>query len=291
MDAIRQSNDEPRWLYRADTRSELTPSLQPLTDGIRAELWSPKNCQEELSWGTDFRKSTSMPLFLSELQRHLKKIVAPCETYLVSMTPHLEWAVHRTGQKCHPRSPFHKLGENGLAIIDAHHLRNSDGTIVLRVTDIITYADSHAKSELFDTNARKWAANCDEYVAINHIPYAAIVNWTPWSVMYQPTLSSSLISESFTTLYTLGLWKKNRNEDRTPLDAVAKRVAYLAMSIVKSGPPNTNFEHDVAISLIVNGSDWGYTAFSDRSRLVAASMLYIRIEMMKDEFQRLYVQS
>jgi hypothetical protein len=121
------------------------------------------------------------------------------------MTPHLEWAIHRTEQKCRRGSRFHKSGQNALAVIDTHELCGTDGAIALRVTDIIAYAYTHSMRDLFDAEVRKWTANCDEYIAINVIPSTALVKWISWSDLYRPNLPRCLIPGLFTTWYALGL--------------------------------------------------------------------------------------
>jgi hypothetical protein len=291
MDVKRQTEEVPTWLYRADTVAETEPSREThaLAD-IRAEVWSPRASDEQPQWTTSFKRKTSVPSFLEELQHHLKKITLPRETYLVSMTPNLEWAIHRTGQKCRQGSWFHEPGQSALAVIDTHELSNSEGTIALRVTDIIAYADAHNMDGLFDAEARKWAANCDEYVAINVIPSTALVKRMPWSDLYRPDLPLCLIPELFTTSFTLGWWRQKLEKDDSPLHQVAVKIANFAQKIVEAGPPNTNLRHDDAISLIACASDWGYKAASDRSRLISAAMLHAKINAMKEDFDRLYVQ-
>jgi ketosteroid isomerase-like protein len=292
MDAKHQTEGVPRWLYRADTVADTEPSrdLHAFTEDIRAEVWSPQASDEQPQWTTALKKKTSVLSFLEELQHHLRKITSPRETYLVSMTPNLEWAIHRTGQKCRRGSQFHKPGQSALAVIDTHELSGTEGTIALRVTDIIAYADAHSMKDMFDAEVRKWAANCDEYVAINVIPSTALVKWIPWSDLYRPDLPQCLIPEPFTTWYTLGLWRQKLEKDDSPLHQVAKRIANFAQRIVEAGPPNTNLGHDDAISLIAHASDWGYKAANDRSRLVSAAMLHAKINAMVEEFDRLYVQ-
>jgi hypothetical protein len=291
MDVKRQAEEVPKWLYRADTVAETEPSQDShALAEIRAEVWSPRASDEQPQWTTSFKKKTSVPSFLEELQYHLKKITSPRETYLVSMTPNLEWAIHRTGQKCRQGSWFHEPGQSALAVIDTHELSNSEGTIALRVTDIIAYADAHNMDGLFDAEARKWAANCDEYVAINVIPSTALVKRMPWSDLYRPDLPLCLIPELFTTSFTLGWWRQKLEKDDSPLHQVAVKIANFAQKIVEAGPPNTNLRHDDAISLIACASDWGYKAASDRSRLISAAMLHAKINAMKEDFDRLYVQ-
>jgi len=292
MDAKHQTEGLPRWLYRADTVADTEPSrgLHAFTEEIRAEVWSPQASDEQPQWTTAFKKKTSVLSFLEKLQHHLRKITLPRKTYLVSMTPNLEWAIHRTGQKCRHGSRFHKPGQSALAVIDTHELSGTEGTIALRVTDIIAYADAHSMKDLFDAEVRKWAANCDEYVAINVIPSTALVKWMPWSDLYRPDLPQCLIPEPFTTWYTLGLWRQKLEKDDSPLHQVAKRIANFAQKIVEAGPPNMNLGHDDAISLIAHASDWGYKAANDRSRLVSAAMLHAKINAMVEDFDRLYVQ-
>jgi hypothetical protein len=282
MDAKRRTEGVPRWLYRADTVTETGPSrdLHAFTEDIRAEVRSPQASDEHPQWITSFKKETSMPSFLEKLQHHLRKITLPCETYLVSMTPHLEWAIHRTEQKCRRGSRFHKSGQNALAVIDTHELCGTDGAIALRVTNIIAYADTHSMRDLFDTEVRKWAANCDEYIAINVIPFTALVKWISWSDLYRQNLPQCLIPGPFTTWYTLGLWRQNLTQDNIPLHQVAVRIANLVQRIVDAGPPNTDFGHDDAISLIAHASDWGYKVANERSRLVSAAMLHVKINAM-----------
>lgn len=291
MDVKRQTEGVPKWLYRADTVAETEPSrdINALAD-IRAEVWSPRASDEQPQWTTSFKKRTSVPSFLEELQHHLKKITSPRETYLVSMTPNLEWAIHRTGQKCRQGSWFHEPGQSALAVIDTHELFDSEGTIVLRVTDIIAYADTHNMDGSFDAEARKWAANCDEYVAINVIPSAALVRRIPWSDLYQPDPSQCLIPQLFTTSFTLGWWRQKLEKDDSPLHQVAVKIADFAQRIVEAGPHNTKLGHDDVISLIACASDWGYKSASDRSRLISAAMLHAKIHAMKEDFDRLYVQ-
>lgn len=228
------------------------------------------------------KKKTSVLSFLEELQHHLRKITLPRETYLVSMTPNLEWAIHRTGQKCQRGSRFHKPGQSALAVIDTHELSGTEGTIALRATDIIAYADPHSMKDLFDAQVRKWAANCDEYVAINVIPSTVLVKWIPWSDLYRPDFPQCLIPEPFTTWFTLGLWRQKLEKDDSPLHQVAKRIANFAQRIVEAGPSNMDLGHDDAISLIAHASDWGYKAANDRSRLVSAAMLHAKINAMVD---------
>ncbi|KAM0714637.1 hypothetical protein Q7P37_009934 [Cladosporium fusiforme] len=206
------------------------------------------------------------------------------------MTPNLEWAIHRTGQKCRQGSWFHEPGQSALAVIDTHELSDTEGTVALRVTDIIAYADAHSMKDLFDAEVRKWAANCDEYVATNVIPSTALVKRIPWSELYRPDLPRCLIPELFTTSFTLGWWRQKLEKDDSPLHQVAVKIASFAQKIVEAGPPNMNLGHDDAISLIVHASDWGYKAASDRSRLISAAMLHAKINDMMEDFDRLYVQ-
>lgn len=292
LKAKRQTDGNPRWLYRADTVAETEPSpdIRAFAD-IRAEVWSPRGTNEQPQWTASFRKKTSVPSFLEELQRHLRKISLPCETYLVSMTPHLEWAIHRTGQKCREGSWFHQPGQSALAVIDTNELSGSENSIVLRVTDIIDYADVHNMNGLFNTEVRTWAANCDEYIAVNIIPSAALVKRVPWSDMYRPHLPQCLIPEPFTTSYTLGFWRKTYEKDDMPLHQVAVRIAKFAQEIVEAGPPNSDLGHNDAITLIAHASDWGYGAASDKLRLISAAKLHAEIDAMKEDFDRLYVQT
>lgn len=255
--------------------------------GLRADFWTADYGEEELQWDIESRKATSMQSFLEELQRHLRKITSPCETYLVSMTPHLEWAMHRTGQKGRQGSDFYKAGLNGLAVIDADQIRNTPGATVLRVEDVIAYADSHVGNVSFSPDVRRWAQNCDEYIAIHFVPSAALVRWIPWNDLYQPQSEECLFPRSFTTYYTLGLWRQRFVSDTSTLQQVAKKVVRLATVMINAVPRHGDFDLDVAISLIVRWSDWGYEAAGDKPALVAAARLWTRIETMTEEFRRL----
>lgn len=260
------------------------------TQGLRGDFWTADYSEEELQWDTESRRITSMQSFLEELQRHLKKITAPCETYLVSMTPHLDWALHRTGQKGRQGSDFYKAGVNGLAVIDADQIRNNPGAAILRVADVIAYADRHVHDVSFDSDARRWAGNCDEYIAINLVPPAALARWIPWTDLYQPQLQDCLLTECFTTYYTLGLWRQRYIPDASPLQQVAKKVSRLATVMSNATPGHGDFDLDSAISLIVKWSDWGYLAANDKPKLVAAAKLWTRIAFMTEEFECLRVR-
>jgi hypothetical protein len=246
--------------------------------GLRADFWTAEYGEEKLQWDTESRKATSIRSFLKELQRHLRKITAPCEIYLLSMTPHLEWAMHRTGQKGRQGSDFQSRAK-----WTSRYRRRPNSK------DSRRYCIQSGRLYRVRRFLRRqrWAQNCDEYIAINFVPSAALAKWIPWSDLYRPQSEECLFPRCFITKYTLGLWRQHFVRDTSPLQQVAKKVVRLAIVMINAVPGHGDFNLDVAISLIVRWSDWGYEAAGDKTALVAAARLWTRIETMTEEFRSL----
>lgn len=283
-----------RWLYRADTRRETNGDdhTHNVAGGLRAETILGRDGNDS-QCNIAFKKEIGVSSFLEELKRHLDKIQTPCKTALVSLTPKLEWAIHRTGQKSRSSSQFFKEGESGLAIIDTEKLRTSQDTIILRVSDVISYSQEHGQENLFSATVRGWAQNCEEYVVINSIPSEAVAKWVPWEVLFTEHSTERLLVENFQYWYTLGKLRQNCSLIPALLPDVAWRVLTLATAIVECGSTNASYGYKTAIEAIAGGSDWGwgYENANNTVLLVDAANICLEIQTLQRKLQGLSVRS
>jgi len=188
----------PDFLFRAHISATRVPVL-------RAET--------EYSFDSEFKSIVSLQMFSKELEDHLGKTERPTETFLMSSSPILQWTIHTVGQK-HRRIDDSGV-EAGLAIFDVRKWQQSQETALFRVRDLCDYFASKGLP-VENEKWKRYATNCDEYVAIGEVPNHCLVRWVTWSEMN----ATGFLTYNFYWSYTLDVvqrWNNPADEDEETL--------------------------------------------------------------------------
>jgi len=179
----------------------------------------------DVPFDLEFRRTLSIDDFEADLAEHLgktqkeKEIGEKVETYFVSTSPILEWAIHTAGQMSKDTGWNEVVG---LAIFDVKKLRQNFGTTIFRVSDVLSFLASEGKDTLIEQNLQKWARNCDEYVSVGQIPDDGFVRWVVWEELY--ALPASIISDRFVRAYTLGIYRQWIQVQHVELESICQKI-------------------------------------------------------------------
>jgi hypothetical protein len=128
----------------------------------------------------EFRSTLSINDFAMNLAEHLgktqkeKETGEKIETCFVSMSPILEWTIHTVGQKSKDKDQNEEVS---LAIFDVKKLRQTSGTTIFHVSDVLRFLASEGRNSLIEQGLQEWARNCDEYISVGRIPDDGLVRW------------------------------------------------------------------------------------------------------------------
>lgn len=89
----------------------------------------------DVPFSLEYRRTIPVDEFIWDLAGHLGKTRRKTETYFVSMSPILEWTLHKAGQISR-ENPNEKVG---LAIFDVTKLHSNSDTTIFRVWDILEF--------------------------------------------------------------------------------------------------------------------------------------------------------
>ena len=173
------------FLFRAHVTSTKLPT-------VRADLYR--------DFDPLFKSQVSMQAFSRELEQHLGKTQSPTETYLVSMTPNLQWSVHKVGQK---HKTVSHANEAGLVVIDLRKWRQSKNPAVFRACSLFDFLEFKGHP-VTNSTWKQWARNCNEYVAIGEIPPDSVIRWVTWTEI----LNTGFLPRNFYWSYTLDIVRR-----------------------------------------------------------------------------------
>ena len=206
----------PTFLFRAARHAIQRTSYVP---PIARQTWSFHN----------FRRCHPVDDFLAALGRHLGKTrdfncisIQAIDKHLTSMSPILEWALHKTGQKWND-CPSDDQVE--LIIYDLQALRNVSDVAVFRISDVLRFLERQNKRHNIDAELKRWAENCDEYIAVGKDFHDAHVRSLPWKDL----CNMPIISATFSRAYTLGIYCQWRDETRGQYGIIEKGDACLQL--------------------------------------------------------------
>ncbi|ORY10314.1 hypothetical protein BCR34DRAFT_566954 [Clohesyomyces aquaticus] len=239
----------------------------------------------ERRWSfTNYRRCHPVDGFFDAVARHLGKIRDVSHTskntvdeHLSSMSPSLEWALHRTGQKWEDDT---KGLQMELRIYDLQALSNLSDSGVYRMSDVFQFLENQNRAHQIDAELRKWAENCDEYITIGTGIHDGFVRSIPW----QDLRKLPIVSATFCRAYTLGIYRQWRDETRKYLENVGKdevclRVLTSAKTI--AGTDQENYERvGEILRLILKPGIWFWGIKTD---LVEDEVLNGCESLLKDD--------
>lgn len=250
---IGPSPPAPTFLFRAARNTSHRTSYVPPA----ARRWSFNN----------FHRCRPVDDFFDALARHLGKVREVNQTsgkavdkHLTSMSPILEWALHRTGQKWRDCTDDDQVK---LVIYDLQALRNVSDGGVFRVSDVLRFLEKQNKMYRIDAELQQWAENCDEYITIGTGLDERFVRSIPWGDLCK----MPIISATFCRAYTLGIYRQWRDEkigflENVEKDEVYSRVLQLAKAVAGAGQENDGRVREI-LRLILMPGIWFWEIATD----------------------------
>lgn len=210
-----------------------------------------------VTFGLEFQRSASIGDFATMLAEHLNKTQIEKETgsriktCFLSLSPILEWTLHKTGQKWRDSTEDDDTSV-GLAIVDVKKLQQSTGISLFRVSNILEFLRRKGKDHLIEEKLQKWAQNCDEYITIGPISDKSVIRWVKWENLY----SSPVIQPAFHKAYTLALYRRWSEPKKLGIDAICKNI--MTFGKLLAGPEDKVFIAMVDHILKPGISFWGF---------------------------------
>ncbi|KFY89226.1 hypothetical protein V500_05854 [Pseudogymnoascus sp. VKM F-4518 (FW-2643)] len=253
IDTIDSTSSEPEYLFRACRHM-----------GKGYPIFAP---DRDETFNLECRRAKSIDEFIKDLARHLgktekeKETGIKVETYFVSMSPILEWTVHRAGRiwNDHPN-------ENaGLAIFDVKKLRQNSDTAIFHVRDILEYLIQQRQEQLIPQHLQQWARNCDEYVSVGKLPGNGLVRWLEWKELYPSPVT--LISSTFVWSYTLAKFREVVSQQELELEDICNRVIEFGKAL--AGPEDGLILPLVLLILKPGIRFWGFSTRPSEDAIMA----------------------
>jgi hypothetical protein len=248
-------------------------------DGPRSQSSKPF-----VSFDDTFRRGTSVQKFIAALAKHLgktqleKKAGCTLDTMFSSMSPKLEWTIHRTGQGS---KPYNEEEVAGLVIYDLRRLRMARDVTVFRVRDIIQFLKDQGLAHLIEAQFRCWAENCDEYVTIGDSVRYGMVRWVSWTELYK----MRTISYTFVKAYTLAVYQQWKIDAKIDADEVSEAVGEL--SLLLGGEDLKNVLLMVNLILKPGLSFWGFRTKASDTTIDVACRMFVFQRILQHKIDRL----